>query len=196
MTRLLGIALALVFAASPVIAQQGEGTGGDFSLRTRRNTGPITDVDKFLCVGDAFSVRFDSGSIINSGVAAFGDISPVSIDILEDVGGLGLGIGTGTNRFVVFDGISDPLGPALVGGALNLSFAVPASQDWIDGGAFATNPDAVGGVITGDDWGFFLQGVVLDPSGPLGVQISNTVKHEVGDELAEGFSDTCADALL
>lgn len=191
-TKLMGLALALVIAASPAIAQQGEGTGGDFDLSTQRNIEASTQDDKFLCVGDGITITFSSTSL-SDGVAAFGDISPVSVDILENAG-LGLGLGTGVNRFGIFDGISDPLGPAMVGGNLTLAFSVPASQDWIDGGAFANNPDA--GLIVADDWGFFLQGVTLDPTGPFGVQVSNTIKHEIGNELGDGFSDNCADALM
>jgi subtilisin-like proprotein convertase family protein len=188
-TKLMGLALALVIAASPAIAQQGEGTGGDFNLDTSRNAAAVDADDKTLVVGDGFNIEFSS-TTLTGGVAAFGDIAPVSFDILENAG-LGLGLGTGINRFVVFDGISDPLGPAMVGGVASLSFVVPPSTDWDNGGSFAANL----GFPIADDWGFFLQGATLDPTGPFGVQISNTVKHEVVSMNNDGFSDTCADAL-
>ncbi len=193
MSKFLCCALAIALLAVPGMAQQGEGTGADFVLDTAHNGALSTDADKYICEGDTLAVSMTSplGAFSGAGLMLLGDVAPISFDILEDLG-VAAGLGTGINRFVLLNGITQ-MGaslPAAAGAPFTATFIIPAQTgtEWDDGGTFNTNG------IVADDWGIYLQAFVASPTGIFGlIEVSNTVKHEVDTSCL--LSDTCADAV-
>lgn len=181
-------AIAMVASGGPAFAQQGEGTGGDFHIATGVNGSAPSENDKYLCEMDVVQVDYVSpnGTHGGAGLMLLADVAPVSFDISE-IGGV---IGTGINRFVIADGITQP-GPALPpipGAPFTQNFVVPTSSVWDDGGGFNTNG------LQADDWGIFLQAFVTSPDGLFGlVHVSNTVKHEVDTTCL--WAETCGEAV-
>ena len=165
---------------------QAEGTGGDFISETSRNGANFDMEDTPIVPGDLFTVRITSpmGTLVPQPFIIGADILPVS----QNVNIMGI-LGLSSNQFSLVDTISTP-GPLAFGlplnGSFELSFVIPQSSIWVDGGTFVP-----GGA---PDIGLWFQSAILNPASPLTVELSNVTKHQV---FSQGFNafDTCQQAL-